>query len=119
MDFFDIFQQFRIEKDKAEMMERTSSVNSKAINNQADITQLQSKVDHLSLVCMSMCELLEEVGISKELLLAKMKEIDLRDGKQDGAFAPANKCEKCNRVVSARHYTCLYCGTKVKKTSAF
>ncbi|MBS3798163.1 MULTISPECIES: hypothetical protein [unclassified Pseudoalteromonas] len=119
MDLFDIFQQYRLEQTKTEAAERTRQVDRKATDNQYDIVELQSKVDHLSLVCMAMSELLEEVGFNRELLLSKMKEIDLRDGTLDGKFAPANVCGSCARVVSARHYTCLYCGTKIDKTSAF
>lgn len=119
MDLFDIFQQYQIQKNNSESLERTRQVQRQATDNQVDIVELQSKIDHLSLVCMALSELIAEVGFDREMLLAKMKEIDLRDGKADGKFAPQNRCTSCNRVVSARHYTCLYCGTKLNKNSPF
>ena len=114
---FDIFQQYRIEKNHAEALTRAGEAKGKAIDNNFSIRVLESKVDHLSLVCMAMSELLEEVGFSKSKLLSKIEEIDLRDGKLDGKVSPSNKCDNCSRVIASRHTTCLYCGTKVKKVS--
>lgn len=116
---FDLFQQYRIESDKIEATQRTLAVSERTTDNQVSIVELQSKVDHLSLVCMALTELLKDYGIGEKELTSKMKEIDLRDGKLDGKLAPENKCPSCSRVVSARHYTCLYCGTKLKKQSVF
>lgn len=119
MDLFDLFQQYRIESDKLEAKHRAVEISERTTDNQVSIVELQSKVDHLSLVCMALTELLEEFGIGKQQLLNKMKEVDFRDGKLDGKLAPENKCSGCSRVVSARHYTCLYCGTKLRKQSPF
>ena len=116
---FDLFQQYRIERNQIEAKTATLAVSERATDNKVSIIELQSKVDHLSLVCMALTELLKDYGIGEQELTAKMKEIDLRDGKLDGKLAPENKCPSCSRVVSARHYTCLYCGSKLSKHSAF
>ena len=118
MDLLDIFQQYRIEKNKNEARLHSGEANQKALNNQVSIKVLNEKIDHLSLVCMAMGELLENVGFSKAMLLSKIEEIDLRDGSLDGKYAPLNKCSNCSRVVAARHNSCLYCGSKVDKTNA-
>lgn len=115
MDFFDIFQQYRIEKSTREAQKGVSEAKLKSTSNEISIRTLEAKIDHLSLVCMAMGELLEEVGFSKNMLLQKIEEIDLRDGKLDGKLAPSNTCQSCSRTVAARHVSCLYCGTKIKK----
>ncbi len=116
MDLFDIFQQFRIEANHKESMSRASEAKNKSSFNEIDIRELQANIDHLSLVCMAMSEMLEEVGFSKKMQLAKIEEIDLRDGKLDGKFVASHTCNACNRVVAARHTSCMYCGTKIDKS---
>jgi hypothetical protein len=49
---------------------------------------------------------------------AKIREIDLRDGKLDGTFRPpAKTCKECGRVSSPMSATCLYCGAPLPKDS--
>jgi len=113
--FFDIFQQYRIERNRSEAIERVSEAKNKTIDNKMSIKELQNSIDHLSLVTMAMSELLEEVGFSRERLIEKIEEIDLRDGKKDGKYTPTNTCSNCSRKVAPRHSKCLYCGTKIKR----
>ena len=76
--------------------------------------ELSGRIDRLSLVCLSMWELLQqETGVSEEDLLSKVKEIDLRDGKLDGKLRKkAAQCSQCGRVMSRQHGRCLYCGSR-------
>ena len=116
MDLFDIFQQFRIESNSAQTTNakrRASEASFESGMNSVDIKVLEDKVDHLSLVSMAMCELLEEIGFNKKMLEAKIREIDLRDGKVDGKFVEKKTCSGCSRELAARHVRCMYCGTKV------
>ena len=87
MVFFDIFQQYRIEKSSLDSKQGIGEAKRKSSDNEISIRTLEAKIDHLSLVCMAMGELLEEVGFSKKMLLNKIEEIDLRDGKLDGVFS--------------------------------
>ncbi|RVU86303.1 hypothetical protein EOL70_02315 [Leucothrix sargassi] len=112
---FDIFQQYRIERSRSEALSKASEASGKAIDNKISIRELQEQIDHLSLVTMAMSELLEEVGFSRQALIKKIEEIDLRDGKLDGKLAATNTCVKCSRVVAPRHSKCIYCGTPIKK----
>ena len=114
MDLLDIFQQYRIERTRSESLSKAGEAKHKALHNKISINELEAKIDHLSMVSMAMCELLEELGFSKAQILSKIEEIDLRDGQRDGKYAPSNKCTSCSRLVAARHVRCLYCGTEVR-----
>ena len=115
--FFDIFQQYRIEKTRSDALGKAAEAKSKTVDNKVSIRELQEQVDHLSLVTMAMSELLEEVGFSRKMLIKKIEEIDLRDGKLDGKLLSTNTCPECSRVVAPRHARCIYCGTKINDGS--
>ncbi len=107
-NLYDLFQNFRISK----AHERVGDAFAHSRDNRTSIQVLEDKIDHLSLVCMAMCELLEEVGFNKNMLEGKIREIDLRDGKLDGRFENKVICEGCNRTLASRHYICIYCGAE-------
>ena len=116
MDLFDIFQQYRIERNQSKMSgvgRKASDAAFEASKASISVKALEDKLDHLSLVCMAMCELMEEIGFNKNMLEAKMREIDLRDGKLDGKLVIKKVCSGCNRENAERHISCLYCGTKL------
>ena len=78
-------------------------------------------MDQLSLVCSAMWELLREKnGLTEEDLMAKVREVDLRDGVADGKVTKqVLKCVKCGRTMSPRHKKCLYCGAEKLNPQAF
>lgn len=62
---------------------------------------------------MALWELLQQKAhVPEAEFMAKVQEIDLRDGKLDGkaGAAPARSCPSCQRMLSQRHRRCLYCG---------
>jgi ribosomal protein L32 len=62
-----------------------------------------------------MWELLRDnVGITDEQLVSKIREVDMRSGRLDGK-APEQpaECQSCSRTVNARHVVCLYCGAEL------
>jgi hypothetical protein len=63
-------------------------------------------------VNMAMWSILEEkLGVTEAQLAERVREIDMRDGKLDGRYAPeAMECPKCKRTMSVRHNRCMYCG---------
>ena len=73
---------------------------------------VQRQLDSLMLVSMAMWSILEEkLGVTESQLADRVREIDLRDGKLDGRYAPEGmECPRCKRVMSARHKRCMYCG---------
>ena len=82
-----------------------------------EIHLLEQQVGRLRLASIAMAEILRDhLGISSDLIEAKIQEIDLRDGKLDGTFRPSPKtCADCGRVSSSMNATCLYCGTSLPK----
>lgn len=113
MDLYDVFQNFRIGLTK----DKVNKVSAKTTGHKTEISILQDHVDHLSLVCQAMCELMENVGFSKEMVLAKIQEIDLRDGRLDGKYVKQHSCPSCDRTLAYRHIKCLYCGEAVDKSA--
>lgn len=111
MDLYDFFQNFRIR----EVRHAADTAAIKARSNEITLRNIQDQLDHLSLVCLAMSELLEEVGFNKSMLLEKIREIDLRDGKLDSKLVKEISCPGCKRQLAPRHVKCMYCGTAIKR----
>lgn len=78
---------------------------------------VEERHQRLALVCRAMWELCsEKLGLNEEQLLGKITEIDLRDGKADGADRSPITCAHCKRPVSGRHAKCMYCGSDIPRT---
>lgn len=77
---------------------------------------LQGQVDRLALAVEALWTLLRDsTGITDEQLRARIKEIDLSDGKLDGKVTRApSKCPDCGRTVAKRHLRCIYCGKELE-----
>ena len=95
IDLYDIFQNFRMRQ----VVKDLDGTRKKTSDNSITLHELQDKVDHLSVVCLAMCELLEEVGFNKSMLISKIEEVG------------------CGRTVAVRHTHCLYCGIEMSRTS--
>jgi hypothetical protein len=88
-------------------------------NLEQEIRALEQQVGHLALASRAMAEILRDhLGISGEVIEAKIREIDLRDGKLDGTSRrPAKTCKECGRVSGPMSAICLYCGSPLPKGS--
>ena len=84
-----------------------------------EVRVLEQQVGRLALASVAMAEVLREhLGISGDVIEAKIREIDLRDGKLDGTFRlPAKTCTECGRVSGPMSASCLYCGAPLQKES--
>jgi len=112
MDIYDFFQNSKIKNND----QRARQAKTMSHTNQVDIDQLQDKVEHLSLVCSALCEVMSGLGVSQQSIINKVEEIDLRDGKLDGNNTTStNECNGCGRKISSRHKRCMYCGEKITR----
>jgi len=84
-------------------------------------SDLEERLDKLTLICMAMWELLRDrAKMTESDLMAKVQELDLRDGTPDGKVTQnVNQCPGCKRTMSPRHHRCLYCGHEKLITTAF
>lgn len=76
------------------------------------ISGLESAIDQLKLVNVALAELLvQKLGVPESEIVTKLKEVDLRDGVQDGRIsAGATLCPKCRRRYNSKMGKCQYCG---------
>ncbi len=84
------------------------------------LLDLQGRLDRMSLLCMSLWELLKEKqGYTEDELAAMVRKVDLSDGRLDGKVTRKQllECGSCRRVMSTRHVRCLYCGAEATKLS--
>ncbi|MGE0366424.1 MAG: hypothetical protein AB7Q00_11895 [Phycisphaerales bacterium] len=97
------------------------NARSTSIGDLSRIESLESRVERLQLACMALWEFLQEHHkITNEELNLRIREIDARDGEEDGRASPrARACPSCQRPVSVRHQKCLYCGTEDLEASPF
>tara|TARA_R110001592_G_scaffold254843_3_gene518328 strand:- start:1474 stop:1845 length:372 start_codon:yes stop_codon:yes gene_type:complete len=91
---------------------RSASADNQALESRENIRELRHQVERLSLLNQALWELIrDKAGLTDADLERMAKEIDLRDGTEDGKMGGgAVTCPTCLRVSNAKHYKCLYCG---------
>lgn len=91
---------------------KVASVSTQADQLRREVQRLEATVDRQALACQAMWELLQQhLPLGEKDLLAKMEQIDLRDGVADGKMTRhASACSGCGRAVPAKRKKCLYCG---------
>lgn len=79
------------------------------------------RLDQLLLVCAAMWELIKEkTNLTEEDLIARIAEMDARDGQADSKLTQSpQKCAQCDRVISPKHQRCLYCGAQAPTDCIF
>jgi hypothetical protein len=118
MDFlFDIYQQGKIHEAK----QQAARAANKADRFGDDIKSLERRVDRLSLATQALWEMLRDAGhLAEDALVAKMEEVDLRDGTADGKITRTIKvCPGCGRNSNSKRLECLYCGTALPEPNVF
>ena len=83
--------------------------------------RIDQRVDQLLLVVQAMWALVQEkTGLTDAELLARVTELDARDGATDGRVTrPPVKCAKCGAAVARKFNRCLFCGEPYTAGSAF
>ncbi|MFP6582655.1 MAG: hypothetical protein VCD00_08880 [Candidatus Hydrogenedentota bacterium] len=76
------------------------------------VKRLEKKLARVELRNQVLWELVRDsLKLTDADLKARMKEIDLRDGVEDGAITTVPlRCPQCQRVSSSQHWKCMYCG---------
>ncbi len=82
---------------------------------------LSRRVDRLSLACQALWELVRDnTALSDADVVAKVEEVDLRDGHRDGRCATTPRlCPSCERPLNRRQERCLYCGHQLDAGAPF
>ena len=79
---------------------------------------MQMDIEKLLMITESLWEILKEKhGYSDEELIKRIYEIDMRDGVYDGKVAkqPPALCPQCNKKLTRRQTSCIYCGTPIAR----
>jgi aspartate carbamoyltransferase regulatory subunit len=78
---------------------------------------LEHEISRLSLLNQALWELIRErLNVTDADLEQKAREVDLRDGVEDGCITnTAVQCPRCGRISNSKHYKCLYCGQEFEK----
>ncbi len=109
--FLDLYQQGKISDahgKAANAIDRTKRL-------EEEVGDLKRKCDALTIACQSLWEIVRtRLTLDEQMMLAKMQEIDLRDGKLDGKIASkGSTCSNCSRPNSTKRHCCLYCGARL------
>lgn len=79
------------------------------------IEDVNERLDKLALIIRALWALLEEQGMTADQLVAKIEEVDMRDGKLDGQVRQQpTDCRSCQSKVAPGLATCQFCGARVR-----
>ncbi len=111
---WDVFQQYQIHRLNKTFDAARDVIAQDQAGQQVTLDRMDDKVDQLALICRALFELIEErTGLTEQDLVAKITEVDIRDGKADGKMtAQAKPCPSCGSMMSPRFNRCLFCGHK-------
>ena len=83
------------------------------------LESVDSRLQQVTMRLEAVCELLVARGaVGEAELLEKLREIDLRDGIEDGRNVPpqVQVCGKCGRTRVGQHRFCAHCGSDALQT---
>jgi hypothetical protein len=117
MGIFDIVWDVQQEGRIAEAKTDASIAKNEVTRYKERIYDLEFSVQRMALTSQALWEILRSsLGITEAELLAKIHEIDLRDGKNDQRMsAQLTTCPTCRKTLNSKHSRCLYCGEPVQK----
>lgn len=114
---WDLHQQRRIN----DVEGQANEASRRATDYQQRVREVEDQIDRLALVNQAVWALVKDrLGLTDDLLIKKMRQIDLLDGVEDGKVTRSvNECPGCSRTLSARHKRCMYCGHEVARATPF
>src|SRR4051794_5155422 len=97
---FDPYQQRRIN----DLDDKAQDSSRKVTDPHARVRELEDSVARLALINAAMWSLLKDrTGLTDAALTARIRDIDLRDGVEDGKITPdVQNCQKCGRTMAPR-----------------
>lgn len=115
--FSDLSQQASLSRAESS----AESARSKAVDAEALASSMQERLEVIALANQALFEILKSrLGITEEEVVARMAEIDARDGTRDGKMTPAvTACRNCGRKISSARRRCLFCGEAVLSGNLF
>ena len=121
MGLLELFWDLRQQQQIGSATTTANLARSDARDHEASLADLNHRVERLALVTQALAELLaERAHVSEADVLAKIDEIDMRDGVRDGrAAGPTRSCPKCGRPSPGRRTSCLFCGAPLGATKPF
>jgi hypothetical protein len=103
------------------MLEKFSLDTDTSSPVEARLQQLEANQERLFLICTALTELIRDKSLATEPeVLAKLQEVDLRDGMADGKFGGIQivECPHCSNRTKRRHLNCIYCGKPLEAPAA-
>ncbi len=121
MSLIEFFWNLRQQQQIGSATTTASLAASDARAHEASLADLNSRFERLALVTHALSELLfERAHVSEADLLAKIHEIDMREGVHDGHPAGSTRsCPKCGRPSPGQRTACLYCGAPIGAAQPF
>jgi len=115
--FWELSQQRSVSKATSQ----AEAAAKRTVDLKAEVRELRRLVNKLMLVTQALWEIIAETNhLDEKLLIKKVNEVDLRDGKLDGKLKRAvKKCASCGRTLHREHSKCLYCGSESLQTGPF
>jgi hypothetical protein len=121
VDLWDVYQHVQIASATATADSARQTAETTHQKTVREISRLEAKIDGLSLISQALWELARErMQLTEEDILAKVKEIDARDGRVDGRIGGLpGECAQCRRPTHSRQTACMYCGTPISRAHVF
>lgn len=96
-------------------------LGNEAAGGGSDIKEMRKAIGKLMMITQAMWEIIAEShSLSDDHIVAKVREIDLRDGAVDGKIKkPIRVCVSCGKVLPLGRDGCLYCGSLNKGADLF
>ncbi len=98
---------------------QADNASDKARSASTAVNFMQCEIERLLMITEALWTILkDEHDYDDEMLVDRITEIDLKDGKLDGRVTEKKgpiKCDRCSKPVSRRRPICIYCGTAFNK----
>lgn len=112
--FWELHQQDLIARAGGDAATARSKANEAVIR----LGQVERRADKALLLCEALWTLLrEQLNLTDEQLVERIRKLDMTDGKLDGKVRrEPRQCPACGRVTPQRMRACLYCGEAAPET---